>query len=375
LIPAVPGQWFDNNGDPAAGAKMFTYAAGTTTKINTYSDVGLTTPNANPVVLDSAGRATIFLTPGTSYKFVLAPSTDTDPPTSPIWTRDNISAIPASTVDVDVTGVFGETITAGQLLYLSDGTGGKTAGRWYLADADNDYQSTLATQLGFAVSGGVAADSVSIRVLGRVTGLSGLTAGAVYYVSATAGSITSTPPAKKRKVGTADTTTSFIISRWPWDEPQVVGDVQATVGNVGAGEDILKSLTLAAGRIDTNGMSIKMLFGGKCANNANSKTVRLRVVEGANNTVLVSVAPVVSQANEWLIGCMIKRTGATTARATAQANSGPTTGPIDRSVPAVTQPTVTWGNAVEIRLTGEGVSDNDITVENGDITIWPPSVT
>jgi hypothetical protein len=69
-------QFFDNNGNPLAGGKIFTYAAGTTTELATYTDY--TGGTANPVypvgiVLDSAGRtpAQIWLTEGSSYKFVL----------------------------------------------------------------------------------------------------------------------------------------------------------------------------------------------------------------------------------------------------------------------------------------------------------------
>jgi len=69
-------QFFDNNGNPLAGGKIFTYAAGTTTPLATYTDY--TGSTANPVyptgiVLDSAGRTPeqIWLTEGNSYKFVL----------------------------------------------------------------------------------------------------------------------------------------------------------------------------------------------------------------------------------------------------------------------------------------------------------------
>lgn len=49
-------QFFDSAGDPLAGGKLYFYATGTTTLATTYSDDGLTTANANPVVLDAAGR-------------------------------------------------------------------------------------------------------------------------------------------------------------------------------------------------------------------------------------------------------------------------------------------------------------------------------
>jgi len=96
LAPLAIQQFFDNNGNPAVGFKLFTYAAGTTTKLATYIDSGGLTPNTNPIVLNFRGEARIWIDPTLSYKFTLAPSTDTDPPGNPIWTVDNITAGPAS---------------------------------------------------------------------------------------------------------------------------------------------------------------------------------------------------------------------------------------------------------------------------------------
>jgi len=168
-MPYVKIQWFTNSGVPAASHLLFTYAAGTTTKLATYTDVDLSVANANPIVLDSAGRAVVFLS-AASYKFVLAPSTDTDPPTSPIWTADNISSVPGFNVNLDVTGLAGEALTANDIVYLSAGSGGLTAGSWYKADSDNTYSSTIATQLGVVVSDIASAANGAIRVGGRVTG-------------------------------------------------------------------------------------------------------------------------------------------------------------------------------------------------------------
>lgn len=53
LLPNVRPQFEDVNGNPYAGALLFTYVAGTSMKVTTYSDVSLTTPNANPMTLDS----------------------------------------------------------------------------------------------------------------------------------------------------------------------------------------------------------------------------------------------------------------------------------------------------------------------------------
>lgn len=45
---------------PAAGYRLFTYDAGTSTPRTTWSDSGETTPNANPIILDVNGQAQIF---------------------------------------------------------------------------------------------------------------------------------------------------------------------------------------------------------------------------------------------------------------------------------------------------------------------------
>jgi len=85
LAPAFARQFFDDNGDPLSGGKIYSYQAGTTTPQATYTDSSLVTPNANPVVLDSAGRASIWLDPSLSYKLVVKTSADVT-----IKTEDNI---------------------------------------------------------------------------------------------------------------------------------------------------------------------------------------------------------------------------------------------------------------------------------------------
>lgn len=113
LAPYAKQQFFDNNGVPLAGGKLFTYQAGSTTKLATYTDFTGNTPNANPIILDSAGRASIWLTPSTAYKFVLSPSTDTDPPTNPIWTVDNINAPTGQGVFVESSVATNQSVSAG----------------------------------------------------------------------------------------------------------------------------------------------------------------------------------------------------------------------------------------------------------------------
>ncbi len=60
LLPPAQQQFCDSNGQPLAAGSVYFYEVGTTTPKATYQDSGLTVPNSNPVVLDSAGRATIW---------------------------------------------------------------------------------------------------------------------------------------------------------------------------------------------------------------------------------------------------------------------------------------------------------------------------
>src|SRR4030095_14343980 len=88
-------QWENTSGQPAVGDKVFFFQAGSNTKVNTYTDSTGNTANTNPVILNALGMPPneVWWTSGQLYKVVWAPSTDTDPPTSPIRTWDNLSGI------------------------------------------------------------------------------------------------------------------------------------------------------------------------------------------------------------------------------------------------------------------------------------------
>lgn len=91
LAPLPIQKFFGNNGRPLDGGLLFTYTAGTTTKVATYQDEA-GTPNTNPIELNFRGEANVWLDPELTYKFVLSPRDDTDPPTASIWTVDNIAS-------------------------------------------------------------------------------------------------------------------------------------------------------------------------------------------------------------------------------------------------------------------------------------------
>lgn len=63
LIPFVQLREFNNSGMLLAGGKIYFFRAGSTTPLATYQDAQGATANPNPVILDSAGSAKIFLLP------------------------------------------------------------------------------------------------------------------------------------------------------------------------------------------------------------------------------------------------------------------------------------------------------------------------
>jgi len=52
----VGAQFFDNNGVILTGGKIYTYEAGTTTPLATYTSSSGSTAHTNPIILNSAGR-------------------------------------------------------------------------------------------------------------------------------------------------------------------------------------------------------------------------------------------------------------------------------------------------------------------------------
>lgn len=83
-------QFFDNAGHVLNGGKIFSYAAGTTTPQDTFTDNTGGTPNANPMILGTNGifAGAIWLTSQLTYKFVI-----TDSNNNPMATIDNVSGI------------------------------------------------------------------------------------------------------------------------------------------------------------------------------------------------------------------------------------------------------------------------------------------
>ena len=86
LSPPPKLQFFGTDGLPLVGGKLYTYAAGTTTPLATFTDHTQATQNTNPIILDSAGQAGVWLADTTTYKYVL-----TDPDDVTLFTVDYVS--------------------------------------------------------------------------------------------------------------------------------------------------------------------------------------------------------------------------------------------------------------------------------------------
>lgn len=108
-VGGAAAQFFTNTGAVLTGGKLYTYAAGTTTPLASYTTSAGNVARTNPIVLDAAGRVPtggeIWIT-SAQYKFVLKDSTDVL-----IATYDNISGIGAASFQVqNFTGTGSQTV-------------------------------------------------------------------------------------------------------------------------------------------------------------------------------------------------------------------------------------------------------------------------
>lgn len=145
-------QFLDNSGNVLSGGLLYTYSAGTTTPLTTYQDATGTTANANPVVLDAAGRVSgeVWLTAGLNYKLVLKTSTGTT-----LWTADNISGgtDAAASVLAQLAASGGSSLIG----FLQSGTGAVAT------TVQSKLRETVSVKDFGAVGDGVTDDTTAIQ--------------------------------------------------------------------------------------------------------------------------------------------------------------------------------------------------------------------
>lgn len=101
-------QFCDSNGDPLAGGKLYSYAAGTTTPLYTATDYTGLTNNTNPIILGSDGRVgQVWNGTGLNYKFVLKTAADVL-----VATWDNV---PSGNPPV-TTAIAGDSLVGGTVV-------------------------------------------------------------------------------------------------------------------------------------------------------------------------------------------------------------------------------------------------------------------
>lgn len=128
-----------------------------------------------------------------------------------------------------------------------------------------------------------------------------------------------------------------------------------TVGNVGAGEDDLISVSLAADFFSKNLKGVKITAWGKKANNANAKTVKLHF----GSADLGSLALTAAELGAWKIEAVIMRTAVDVQKGNLSIVDGPT----DGSLIADIATTEDDGAAIIVKCTGTATTTDDIEQE------------
>ena len=103
IFGGVGAQFFDNSGNPLTGGFIYSYQAGTTTPLPTYTSSAGNTQHQNPIELDAAGRVPggeIWLDYAYLYKFILKTAAGVT-----IATYDNVGgSFNASPIIANFTG-------------------------------------------------------------------------------------------------------------------------------------------------------------------------------------------------------------------------------------------------------------------------------
>jgi hypothetical protein len=190
ISPEPRLQFFASDGSFLVGGKLYTYAAGTTTPLATYTTSTGLIANTNPVILDSRGEASVWLT-SSKYKFVLKTAADVE-----IWTQDQLQGY-ASADGTNAYGTWPISIT-GNAATATLATTATTATTATSVTGGYVSKITAGTNISIAPTSGIG--DVTINATGTGT-VSSVTGAGLYGFTVTGGPITSagtltvTPPA------------------------------------------------------------------------------------------------------------------------------------------------------------------------------------
>lgn len=198
ISPNPKLQFFDNDGNPLSGGMLYTFEAGTTTPIATYTDSTQAASNTNPVICDSRGECSIWLKPEQKYLFVL-----TDANGNEIWAQDNISN------NVPFVGEFGTSTTS-----LTVGLGQQT----FFIERNKNFVVGMVVQIAYT------ANAIAGYMNGVVTAYTASTGEMVVSVTNSIGSgtyedwtvsLSAPPPNVIIETATGTSTTSLTIGTGP----------------------------------------------------------------------------------------------------------------------------------------------------------------
>jgi hypothetical protein len=206
LMPMPYFTGFDADGVPIANGKVKFYKAGTSTPATVYQDGNGAVPHPATINLDGSGNATIYFDATQSYKMELYDAANVF-----VRERDNMAAVPSLSADLDYIGTAGENIAAREPVYLENGLGGGTIGKWYRTDSASAPKSYQAVLTGIAPAAVLQNAQGKFRSIGAVDGFLGLTPGATYYIGPL-GTITNVAPANARELGLAESASRLLLT-------------------------------------------------------------------------------------------------------------------------------------------------------------------
>ncbi len=256
LFAGAGWQFFDENGAILSGGLIYSYAAGTSTPLATYTTSVGNVPHANPIVLDASGRVPsggeIWATDFSGYKFVLKTS----------------AAVTIGTYDNLMTGVSAST-----LMYTHGGTGSVSRSttsklqEWisvkdFGAVADGVTNSTTAFNNALLAAGGqyVFVPSGAYYIVGLVTGAF-FSVGSVTINNGTVLTITNlpqvftTPPGPSGDVLTSNGTSwvSAVLVPFPTGTKMLFVQTAAPTGWTKIVTDNDAALRVVSGAVTTGG--------------------------------------------------------------------------------------------------------------------------
>lgn len=164
-------QFLDQNGNPAAGHKLTSYAAGSSSLLPTYTDSTGTVANPNPIILNSLGYPPnqIWQAAGLQYQFMLADAngvdyrTEDDVPgindaavATSQWQSSGVTPTYISASSFSVPGDQTSEFHVGRLLQLTT-----TAGTVYGAITGSTYNGSTLTTVTVSLDGGALDSGLS----------------------------------------------------------------------------------------------------------------------------------------------------------------------------------------------------------------------